>query len=806
MTALYPVKNQFSKIGLFLLFFVFSLQTSHGQTYGNAFFKFDNALNDGDGFSKFNNFAGDLVWGESYILMAYMAMYRSTGNLYYLRKVITHSKSVMSNRDDMKNWEDYRGVSGATWLDVTFTLNRQPYAWIVDSGMITFGMADFAQLVINTPELHDEVSDEGTTFLEDANWLVERIAETIDAHEDQWDTEDKAYRFRDGDDVRPLLGDITGHYLPHNMYSGMGRAILMMYKATGNERYLERVTDMANFLRAALNYDEENDLYLWQYTAAPNNTTIEDLSHAAIDLGFAFLCYENGIVFEEQDFVRFANTITKNMAETPVDYTYRIDGSDGLRDLAHNLQLGRILHLSLFDKDFYHRVASMYTDMALFNTALNSASLLLGMANSNLYQNKLNPVGLFAIDDDGAKWAGAAMGKFLQNGDEVNEVITIKDYENSYRFFLYEFEEGSLVQNGWTFYLEENDKELTDLIAGDLDGDGFDEYVVGTKGLGGEIQVHELDEDESFTFLGSTAAPGTNFDWIAIAVGDFDNDNIDEFVGANKTDGQFYIYDVTGEGAVLKTSSSLDLSSSDWTSLAGGDFDNDGIDEFVAANQADGQLYIFELDNGSINLMERSSFGDNVYDWKKLTSGDYDNDGIDEFAGLNNLDSDVYFYKLQDDGEFSLVNEEGFPEGFGLAHINSGQIYSDNGNRDDFLLIRDFDHAIYIYSSTLEVEPITTSNRSIVGASNFQLVENIFPNPVGAYLNIDYVDLELIKQDNISIKIFDSLGINRLELNDVKKQFLPNIQSINVEQLGAGVYYVKIGTNDQFQVVKFVKH
>jgi hypothetical protein len=305
------MKKGFSII--LLSIFLLSGKQLECQTFENAFIKFDRQLNNGNGYSFDNNLMGNLAWGESYVMMAYLKMYRATKNTVFLKKVITHSIRVMSERDDRQGRFDYRNKSEAVWsaANPSYTLNAEPYAFIVHSGMITYPMADLAQLIINTPDLQDEISEEGKSFLDIAEWLVLEISLTVAAHEDQWDQKSGTYRFRNS----PIL-EYGSEILPFNQSTALGRTLLMMYKATQNEHYLDKARQIAIHFKSALNYDEQTDSYRWKYSVKEKEE-IEDISHAAIELDFARLCYQNDLIFEEINLKRFANTFLEKIYLEP---------------------------------------------------------------------------------------------------------------------------------------------------------------------------------------------------------------------------------------------------------------------------------------------------------------------------------------------------------------------------------------------------------------------------------------------------------------------------------------------------------
>jgi hypothetical protein len=61
------------------------------------------------------NEAGQLGWGESGALSAYLLMYRAHGDAKYLDKIIDHFDRVLANRDDARGVKDYRGLSLPAW-------------------------------------------------------------------------------------------------------------------------------------------------------------------------------------------------------------------------------------------------------------------------------------------------------------------------------------------------------------------------------------------------------------------------------------------------------------------------------------------------------------------------------------------------------------------------------------------------------------------------------------------------------------------------------------------------------------------
>lgn len=85
------------------------------------FDKADAAFNDGNGFK--NELGDKLAWGESYVMLSYVEMYRATRDTHYLDKLVDHADHVLANRDDNRGFRDYSGRSRPAWsVDGKFTV------------------------------------------------------------------------------------------------------------------------------------------------------------------------------------------------------------------------------------------------------------------------------------------------------------------------------------------------------------------------------------------------------------------------------------------------------------------------------------------------------------------------------------------------------------------------------------------------------------------------------------------------------------------------------------------------------------
>jgi len=183
----------------------------------------DRAIHNGRGHSESINENGNLAWGESYILLAYMEMYRATRDRLYLRKLVEHFDRVLQNRDDVRGVADvHAGKLLAGWGSTRYSKGEW-HVWIVHTGMVTMAPAEFVRLVNRDRFLHREF---GAT----AQACRERVEECIRDTQPCWRNGPAA---GEGYYYSPLLHEV----LPLNQQNAMGSVLLEMWRATGNPHY-----------------------------------------------------------------------------------------------------------------------------------------------------------------------------------------------------------------------------------------------------------------------------------------------------------------------------------------------------------------------------------------------------------------------------------------------------------------------------------------------------------------------------------------------------------------------------------------
>ncbi len=357
------------------------------------------SVNGGDGYKTADNTNATLAWGESYIMMSYMVMYRATGERLYLDRLADHADHVLATRDDLAGTTEFDGQSSACWRNTKYQPNSEAYCYVVHSGMLTFPMADFAAAVYATPTLWELPTYDGTTYKEKADLFVQRVEETVACHDFQWQNGPGAGQGHYVFDPTASFLTYAGQEMPLNQQNAMGRTLVMLHLATGKGEYLEKATALAKRFQAQLKL--ESDCYVWNYWGGAYVAPGEDISHAAINVDFARLCGEHGIVFSAVDLKRLANTLFKKICKDSETLYDKVGGSGAANGSSYKPQIARWLHLTPYRPATYTIVRNIYDG---YETATGSGSVVLGFALLAAYEPVVRPHYFYYVD-----WA--------QNGD-----------------------------------------------------------------------------------------------------------------------------------------------------------------------------------------------------------------------------------------------------------------------------------------------------------------------------------------------------------------------------------------------------
>ncbi len=313
----------------------------------------DGKIYSGKGLSEFNNKSGFLAWGESFVLRSYAEMYSATRNIDYLEKVIDHFDRMLKHRDDRYGKRDkFMNKVYPAWGSSKFTMDKWR-AWLVHQGMILYPVMMFVDFVKSDSSLVRE-------YGEKADFYLSQVQKTIDSYNDQWISEGDWGYYQYPEGIHNLS------FLPFNEQNAAGRVLILLTKVTGKSEYSDKAERLARDFKKSLIYIEDKNAYKWIYSAPSprelNPSGAEDISHASINIDFAVLAYNNGIVFDETDMERFSNTFTKLIYLGPEKFSTHVDGTRKGREFRNiERHIGKWLSLSQFNREVYEIIYDYYT-------------------------------------------------------------------------------------------------------------------------------------------------------------------------------------------------------------------------------------------------------------------------------------------------------------------------------------------------------------------------------------------------------------------------------------------------------------
>jgi hypothetical protein len=250
---------------------------------------------------------GELAWGTSYGMMALNVLYEATRDAKYLDTQARTLEQLMAKRDselaargDGAYVDFQRGRVVNAWGTGHYTDGKHT-CWLVHAGMLLYPAAEFVRLVRRGGEA-------AAPYAARAEALLPAIEDAIAEFDADW---------REG----PAEG--MGYYvlpdgklLPNNQMNAAGCALFVLADLTGNPGYAHKAAAMAAFFRSKLTHVDDGDYYLWAYSqGTPEGPpgTGEDVSHAAINARFAYIAWQHGASFTDEDMARLARTVSMGL-------------------------------------------------------------------------------------------------------------------------------------------------------------------------------------------------------------------------------------------------------------------------------------------------------------------------------------------------------------------------------------------------------------------------------------------------------------------------------------------------------------
>ncbi|MEF3305563.1 hypothetical protein [Paenibacillus sp. GYB003] len=263
--------------------------------------------------------------------------------------------------------QTYTVPGGSAFFDNVRVNAKLPY--MVHDGVIGTPIAKFIKLVRSTPALQ-------SAYLTKANGYLAFLENNIVP---RW--ENSAYIGNTWAAISSTTGmykqsakfDAFSHgstwtYLPYNQALAYANMLIVLYESNGNPTYLDRAKRVGQYFKNAL--VANGTAYTWNY--AYYASTVEDASHANVDLGFVLDMYRNGQMFTGADMDKFKNTLVNvmwNQSTTAPTISHYVNGT-GAADFSK--YMSNWTELSQFSKSLYPIAAEQYRGF----TPTNSAYLL----------------------------------------------------------------------------------------------------------------------------------------------------------------------------------------------------------------------------------------------------------------------------------------------------------------------------------------------------------------------------------------------------------------------------------------------
>jgi|SRR5579862_18013 len=258
-----------------------------------------------------NNDSGSLAWNTSYLLNSYLGMYEVSSDHKYLDRFVTLADAILDVTDKKRGMADYKGRKQTGWGSVAYSGDRARVVWLAHSGMITYPLLRFA-LDVKQHSIH-------STYSHNAESYVKVSEAALKEFDNEWrydsDSQEGHYVFeKDQPDYQSSAGAEVP--VPFNMQLAAGRSFIVLWKLTHKTAYFAKARALAKHFKDHVQVDESG-AYMWTYwydRALSRSASSEDASHGAIDVDFAVLAAQNGIIFDKSDLNRFLGSFNERLA------------------------------------------------------------------------------------------------------------------------------------------------------------------------------------------------------------------------------------------------------------------------------------------------------------------------------------------------------------------------------------------------------------------------------------------------------------------------------------------------------------
>ena len=275
-------------------------------------------------YSKSNN-SSTLAWAETYVLQTYNLMYETDGDTTWLHKLAKHGYNIMASARDVPEDTsvayDPRIADGYLGWGTDHYSNDGKYVeYLVHEGHFCTELARFALYVYQDDNLYRNFGERADSIV---RFLEKNVASKWFS---VWDSSYVSNPDKVMDGEYPnWAGSENMDIIPVNQYAAFAHFLLELLQISKNDHYApyntelilwyqKVVTQLSAQFRSSIRYMPNINAYTWQYAIY---CCENDISHAAIDIMFAYECYLNGIEFDAVDMQRIANLYVKHLWKNP---------------------------------------------------------------------------------------------------------------------------------------------------------------------------------------------------------------------------------------------------------------------------------------------------------------------------------------------------------------------------------------------------------------------------------------------------------------------------------------------------------
>ena len=258
-----------------------------------------------------NNDKGRFSNDDAPSMEALLILYQLTGDVRYLDTLSKTAKRILENDDISRQTADvHRGNKVLPgWSSTRYTADSSRTIFLLDDALILLPLVKAYNNLKNT-----DLSDKYQV----TTWLNRAIREFETVYKPEWKTinAEEGY-FED------VYYTAIGLKMPMNQYSIPGLLSLELYKATGNELYLDYAVKTANYVKKNLKII--NNSYVWYYKLPSINYSwlnYDDFSHAQLVTHFIIEMYLYNKVFTKNDLALLVKTFLIQVMDGNKVYRY----------------------------------------------------------------------------------------------------------------------------------------------------------------------------------------------------------------------------------------------------------------------------------------------------------------------------------------------------------------------------------------------------------------------------------------------------------------------------------------------------